>query len=121
MGCDFAYQNAKQEYKQLERIIQYINKNNKANMTLVMSTPSQYIEELKKENITWGVKYDDAFPYSNEQNDWWVGYFSSRPGAKKQVKDASALLTAEMKQFSKTVIKEDVKDSQVTEVLKAKK
>jgi hypothetical protein len=50
-----------------------------------------------------------------------VGYFSSRPGAKKQVKDASALLTAEMKQFAQTVIKEDVKDSQVEEVLSAKK
>ena len=52
-------------------------------MTLVMSTPSDYINALKKENIKWPVKYADGFPYSADNNDFWVGYFSSRPGAKK--------------------------------------
>ena len=88
----------------------YINEHNTANMTLVMSTPSMYTNALKKENITWPVSYADQMPYANEKMDYWTGYFSSRPGAKKQVKDASSLAHAEMKMFSKEVIREGVQD-----------
>ena len=48
-----------------------------------MSTPSAYLEALKKENITFQVRYEDSMPYSDAENDYWSGYFSSRPGAKK--------------------------------------
>lgn len=34
MGCDFTFQNAREEFKQVERIMKYINEHNKANMTL---------------------------------------------------------------------------------------
>ena len=59
-------------------------------------------------------------PYANEKEDYWTGYFSSRPGAKKQVKDASSLAHAEMKMFSKQVIKEGVEDKQVKKIVQAK-
>ena len=108
------------EFQNIERIIEYINKHNKANMTLVMSTPQTYINALKAENITWPVKYDDMFPYAHTSNDYWTGYFSSRPAAKKQVKDASSLFSAEMKLFSERVITENVKASDVSDVLLAK-
>ena len=120
MGCDFTFQNARQEFQNLERAIEYINKHNTANLTLIMSTPSFYIDSLKEENITWPVKYDDAFPYSNTDTDFWVGYFSSRPGAKKQVKDASGLFGAEMKLLSQRMIREGAKDSDVKAALDAK-
>lgn len=94
MGCDFAYQNARAEFANVERMIDYFNKNNKSNMVFRMSTPSEYIEELKKENIVWPVRYGDAFPYADGENDYWSGYFAGRPGAKKQVKTASALMNA---------------------------
>jgi len=74
-----------------------------------MSTPSTYIDALKKQEIAWPVKYDDGFPYSHDNNDFWTGYYSSRPGAKKQIKDASSMLSAEMKLLSKRVIKEGIK------------
>lgn len=79
-------------------------------MLLKMSTPSTYIGALKKEKITWPVKYDDAFPYASGTNDFWVGYFSSRPGLKKQVKDASALLNAEMKLSTLSVLSNTTTD-----------
>ena len=109
-GCDFAFQNAGAEYRQLERIIKYMNENNKVNMTFRMSTPSEYISELKKENIVWPVRYGDAFPYADGDNDYWTGYFSSRPGAKKQVKDASALFNAQSKLFAYRIIQGGVSD-----------
>ena len=47
MGCDFSFQNARQEFENVETIINYINEHNTANMTLVMSTPSMYVNALK--------------------------------------------------------------------------
>ena len=33
----------------MERIIEYINENNKSNLKLIMSTPSMYIDSVKKQ------------------------------------------------------------------------
>jgi len=52
-GDDFAYSNAHQDYSDMERLIRYINKNNKVNMKLIQSTPGEYIDALKKANVTW--------------------------------------------------------------------
>jgi hypothetical protein len=89
-------------------------------MKLVMSTPGAYIDALKKQDIAWPVKYDDGFPYSHDDEDFWTGFFTSRPGAKKQVKDASSLFEAEMKLMSLKVISEDVQKGEVEDVLRAK-
>ena len=48
MGCDFAFQNAQEEFAQVESIINYINQNNKANIVLKLSTPSMYVEAIKQ-------------------------------------------------------------------------
>jgi hypothetical protein len=52
----------------LEKLIEIGNKFQKHNMTFVMSTPGRYIDALKKENVSWPVKYGDFLPYDN-QND----------------------------------------------------
>ena len=98
-----------------------MNANNKANMTLVMSNPGMYIEALKKEQIEWPVSYADQFPYAQDPEDYWTGYFSSRPGTKKQVKDASSLTDAEMKLLSQKVIEDGVSDELVKDTMQAKK
>ena len=119
-GCDFSFQNARQEFQNLENIIKFINKNNRFNMTLVMSNPGMYVEALKKEEIEWPVSYADQFPYAQDPQDYWTGYFTSRPGAKKQVKDASSLTDAEMKLFAQKVIEDGVSDQFVNQTLAAK-
>jgi hypothetical protein len=37
---------------------------------------------------------DDLFPYADHPDDFWTGYFSSRAGAKWQVREGQALLHA---------------------------
>jgi len=51
-------------------------------MKVVMSTPGKYVDALKAENVTWPVQYHDLLPYSDEKNDFWSGFYSSRPSAK---------------------------------------
>lgn len=64
-GCDFLFMNANMEYNNMERILDYVNKNNKNNIKFMISTPSEYVEALKKEHATYKIKHEDGFPYSN--------------------------------------------------------
>lgn len=116
-GCDFTYMNALAEFKNIERMMEYVNSKNNYNITLKMSTPSDYIEALKKEKIKWPVKYEDGFPYGSSEYEMWVGYFSSRPEAKKMTKDASAILNSENFIFSQRMLQENTKDSEIKDIL----
>ena len=119
MGCDFAYQNAKQEFEALESIIEYINTHNTANIELKISTPGAWVKAIREENIVWPVRYDDSFPYSDTTSDFWTGYFSSREDFKKQIRDTSALMNAENKLYAEQVIKQDITDQEVNKIMKS--
>lgn len=87
MGCDFSFANARLNFENTDKLIEHFNKHNTANMTLFYSTPGKYLDALHAQNLTWPVKYDDMFPYSDNPQDYWTGYFTSRQAAKKQVRD----------------------------------
>lgn len=86
MGGDFQFINAHLHYTNLERMIDYIN-TKYPNVTLLQSTPGQYIDALYAANISWPTKYDDMFPYADHPEDFWTGYFTSRAAAKWQVRE----------------------------------
>jgi hypothetical protein len=56
---------------------------------LKYSTPSEYIKELRNSNIKWPTKYDDDTTYSDNKNDMWTGYYSSKTNLKKQIRESS--------------------------------
>jgi lysosomal alpha-mannosidase len=85
-GCDFSFANARMNFENMDRMISWFNEHNNANMKMFYSTPSLYLEALAKENITWPVNYDDMFPYADNPQDYWSGYFTSRQAGKKQVR-----------------------------------
>ena len=87
MGCDFHFSNAHQNFKSIDKMINYINKLYSNNLTLMYSTPSEYFDALVKANIEWPTRYDDMFPYATTDNDFWTGYYSSRPSAKQNIRD----------------------------------
>ena len=119
-GCDFTYANAKMNFDQMDKIIQFVNKYNTKNITLQYSTPSQYVDAVKKEQVKWAVKYDDGFPYSDNLDDYWTGYFTSRPTQKKMIRDASSYLHASEKMYAKKVIDKDVTEKEVKDIMQAK-
>mmetsp|Transcript_33580 Transcript_33580/g.51657 ORF Transcript_33580/g.51657 Transcript_33580/m.51657 type:complete len:148 (-) Transcript_33580:2070-2513(-) len=104
----------------MDKIISYVNRYNTKNITFMYSTPSQYLDSLKKENISWTPKYDDGFPYSDNLGDYWTGFFSSRPTKKKQTRDISANLHASEKLFSLKAIEEGVPAGDVNEMTQTK-
>uniref|UniRef100_A0A8D3DGP9 Alpha-mannosidase n=1 Tax=Scophthalmus maximus TaxID=52904 RepID=A0A8D3DGP9_SCOMX len=85
MGSDFQYENANLWYKNLDKLIRYVNarQGNGSRVNVVYSTPSCYLQELHRANLTWALKTDDFFPYADSAHDFWTGYFTSRPALKR--------------------------------------
>jgi hypothetical protein len=88
----------------METLMAYVNKHNKYNIVLLQSTPQTYVNALKKQNITWPTQYNDMFPYSDNQDEFWSGFFTSRPTTKKLVKDGSAHLHSSSKLYAQKII-----------------
>lgn len=118
-GDDFTYGNARLTYAPLDALIPYFNEHYD-DMTLMYSTPTQFMEAIKKENIVWPVKYGDMLPYADRAEDYWTGYYTSRAGAKEQSRIASANLHASNKLYSEKAIQQDTDDATIRRILDAK-
>jgi len=94
MGGDFTYTEANLWYKNMDKLIKYANARqvNGSRYNLFYSTPSCYVKSLNDAGKTWPTKSDDFFPYSNDDQSYWTGYFTSRPALKYMVRQASNTL-----------------------------
>ncbi|XP_064094192.1 lysosomal alpha-mannosidase-like isoform X1 [Macrobrachium nipponense] len=101
MGMDFHYTYAHSWYKNLDKLIKYVNarQQNGSNVNVFYSTPSCYLDALNKANMTWPTKTDDFFPYASNNHSYWTGYFTSRPTLKGFVRQSNNFLQA-VKQIS---------------------
>lgn len=87
MGSDFNYQNAFFNFKNIDKLIDYINaRPQQFNMTLFYSTPVDYVDALYATGQVWPLKTDDFFPYADDPVSYWTGYFTSRPTFKRYVR-----------------------------------
>ena len=94
-GGDFAFQNAAQHYKSLDKLIKYVNeKTNETGIHMLYSTPSCYLKAMNNDGDIWSTKQDDFFPYAMDVNGYWSGYFTSRPAFKLHERVANGLLQA---------------------------
>ncbi|XP_022991108.1 probable alpha-mannosidase At5g13980 isoform X2 [Cucurbita maxima] len=92
MGTDFKYQYAHTWFRQLDKLIHYVNKDGRVNA--LYSTPSVYTSAKFATNSSWPVKTDDFFPYADRVNAYWTGYFTSRPSIKYFVRMMSGYYLA---------------------------
>ncbi|KAK7498337.1 hypothetical protein BaRGS_00010597 [Batillaria attramentaria] len=95
MGSDYQYQAAHNWYKNLDKLIKYVNLRQETNgscVNLLYSTPSCYAYQLYLTNRTWSTKEDDFFPYAHRAHTFWTGYFTSRPTLKFYIRNANTFL-----------------------------
>ena len=118
-GDDFWYSNADLTFRNLENYIKYFNETYD-DITLLYSTPSEYINALKAEDIKWPVRYDDMFPYADQTDDYWTGYFTSRADYKKQDRQVAANFHASSKIYAQKLIEEGV-DEETVKTIKENK
>lgn len=92
MGDDFQYQYAESWFKEMDKLIHYVNKDGRVNA--LYSTPSIYTDAKNVANESWPLKTDDYFPYADSANSYWTGYFTSRPALKGFVRVLSGYYLA---------------------------
>ena len=120
MGCDFAYENAGQNFKKMEALVSYIERNfQNISIKFQFSTPSEYIEEVKQEKLKYPVFYGDLLPYG-KGDEVYSGGFTSRPALKQQIKDGSALFHSHSKLFAQRMLNNHTTLGEVSEILRAK-
>lgn len=88
----------------MDAMIKYINDNHGDKYKLFYSTPSIYVDAVTKYNISWPTKYDDMFPYSDNADSYWTGYFSSRATDKEYIRRASTNFHASNQLYSEKVL-----------------
>ncbi|XP_054166681.1 lysosomal alpha-mannosidase-like [Oppia nitens] len=92
MGGDFNYYFAEFSFKNLDQLIDFMNKNH-SDIHLLYSTPDCYVRAVYESHTNWtDYKFDDFMPYADRFNDYWSGYFTSRPAFKYLMNYAYSVL-----------------------------
>jgi hypothetical protein len=47
------------------------------------------VQALRDSKLKWPTKYDDDTTFSDNKNDMWTGYYSSKAYLKKEIRDSS--------------------------------
>ncbi|XP_037957645.1 lysosomal alpha-mannosidase isoform X2 [Teleopsis dalmanni] len=94
MGDDFNYENAVMNFKNMDKLIKYVNERQAVGIKINVfySTPSCYLNAVHESKLTWPNKTQDFFPYSSDWHTYWTGYFSSRPTQKRFERDGNHFL-----------------------------
>ena len=90
LGNDFEYRAANEWFKNLDKLIQYVNADGRIKM--FYSTPTQYLQAKLRSNVSWPLKTDDLFPYADGPHSYWTGFYTSRPALKRYIRLNSAFL-----------------------------
>ncbi|CAF1013919.1 unnamed protein product [Didymodactylos carnosus] len=96
MGSDFQYENSNEWFKNLDKLIHYVNEQqvNGSDVNVFYSTPSCYLYALNKAGHKWTSKIDDFFPYAHHPHGFWTGYFTSRAALKRFERHSNNILQA---------------------------
>ena len=115
-GCDMAFIEASLNYKIIEGVIKTWNRLGfNETMELVQSTPTRYIKEIaninnnefNKTNDSWTVRKDDMFPYAQNPEQYWNGFYSTRPHIKKNIRDMTRTMHSSLSLTSQQLLRLD--------------
>ncbi|CAF4577618.1 unnamed protein product, partial [Rotaria sp. Silwood2] len=114
MGSDFFDQNAHEDFKNLDKLIHYVNlqQENGSGINVFYSTPSCYLYVLSKAEKKWSTKTDDFFPYASTPSVYWTGYYTSRSVLKRYERYANNILqvTRQQNGFSQSNLRNPIFD-----------
>ncbi len=125
MGSDFQYENSEVWFRNLDSVIKHVNEyaqagkiaadpnENFGSVKVFYSNPIKYTQAKNEDDLVWEVKTDDFFPYSDCEQCFWTGYFTSRAELKKFERTGSAFLQAarQIEAFSDAPVAKSTFDS----------
>ena len=103
LGEDFSYTQPgdwDRIYKNYEMLISYINAKKEWKMTVKFGTLAEYFESIRQDQklktavdgSRFPVLSGDFFPYSDYRNDYWTGYYTTRPFNKQFSREIQSLI-----------------------------
>ena len=104
-GCDMAYVDAEMNYIITDQLFEVWNElGYNDEIEIIYSTPTKYLASMKEVNYEWEeekgskvpaehhgwpIRKDDSFPYSQSNDIFINGFYSTRPQIKKSIREAT--------------------------------
>lgn len=104
-GDDFKFQNSDVQFNNMDKLISHINSNPEVYGARVeYSTLGKYFEAVREflgsdqgQEVSFSTYYGDFFPYADNEDSYWTGYYTTRPLLKGYLRETlSVLRSAEM-------------------------
>ncbi|KAH8283704.1 hypothetical protein KR018_012607 [Drosophila ironensis] len=94
MGGDFQYEDAAVNFKNMDKLIKYINERQESGSkyNIIYSTPACYLNSVHKSGLSFPNKTLDFFPFASDSNSFWTGYFTSRTTQKRFEREGNHIL-----------------------------
>lgn len=91
-GCDFTFRDSDRFFGNLTLIRDYINqRSDEFNLNIKFATLSEYFDALSRANPKLPlIQNTDFYPYADNDNSYWTGYFVSYPNQKYLARKAEA-------------------------------
>ena len=126
-GCDMAFVDAKINYKIMDKLIEtWDSLGFNEDIEIRYSTPSRYLSAISKINknefkneteVNFPVRHDDTFPYAQNPNQYWNGYYTSRPQLKSSIRKFGESLHSSLRLTSQQMLRRDRNESEIAEIL----
>ena len=133
-GCDMAYVDAEMNYIITDQLFEMWNElGYNEEIEILYSTPSKYLDAMREVNTEWvaekgshvpeehhgwPIRKEDSFPYSQSNDIFLNGFYSTRPHIKKSVRDATRKLHSSLRLSAQQVLRNDTNATEVEELLK---
>ena len=89
-GDDFKFRNSAVQWSNMDQVVKHINEEGTYGITIRYSTVSEYFAAVAKEQTAVNVITGDFFPYADNADAYWTGYFTSRPVTKGLIRSTEA-------------------------------
>jgi len=96
-GDDFKFKNAQRQFSNMDRLMETINgsPSTYGGMRLQYSTLSDYFSAVSQtKEVTFPVFEGDFYPYADNEDSYWTGYYTTRPQLKAKSRQLNHLLRA---------------------------
>ena len=117
MGDDFRYVEAETNYESLDNLIATMNEMYPDKYYLRYSTPSDYLEALQKEQLSFRTRTHDIFPMVKAPMQAWSGFFTTRPNLKRQMRITSQKYHASNQIYTHLLLDSSTPDSKAKAIL----
>eukprot|EP01104_Vermistella_antarctica_P015687 TRINITY_DN5202_c0_g4_i2.p1 TRINITY_DN5202_c0_g4~~TRINITY_DN5202_c0_g4_i2.p1 ORF type:complete len:1225 (+),score=354.91 TRINITY_DN5202_c0_g4_i2:133-3807(+) len=90
-GDDFKFRNAGRQFSNMDKVIEAVNEANDG-VHVQYGTVSDYFKAVHDSHQTFPLYSGDFFPYADNSDSYWTGYYTTRPVLKGLTRGVDSIL-----------------------------